>query len=77
MIDLDWFLVFLIGVKHRLRDFFPSFIMQNCVLKVNMEQSFQKENKISNEDGCEIIMDDEMEEEKTKKPYENHENLQT
>jgi hypothetical protein len=51
--------------------------MQNCVLKVNMEQSFQKENKISNEDGCEIIMDDEMEEEKTKKPYENHENLQT
>jgi hypothetical protein len=42
-----------------------------------MEQSCQNENKISNEDGCEIIMDDIMEEEITRKSYKNHDNLQT
>jgi len=42
-----------------------------------MEQSFQNENRISNEDGCEIIMDGIIEEEGTKEPYEKHENLQT
>ncbi len=77
MIDLDWFLVSMIEVENRLHNFFLSFVMQNCVVKLKMEQSFQHENKISNEDGCEIIMDDVMEEEKTRKPYENHENLQT
>ncbi len=46
--------------------------MQNCVVKLNMEQSFQNENIINNEDGCEIVMDDVMEEERTKEPYENH-----
>jgi hypothetical protein len=29
-----------------------------------MEQSFQNENKINNANGCEIIMDDGMEEKK-------------
>ncbi len=77
MIDLDLFLVSLIGVEHRLQKTFLSFVMQNCVVKLNMEQSFQNENRISNEDGCEIIMDDVMEEERTREPYENHENLQT
>jgi hypothetical protein len=42
-----------------------------------MEQSFQNENRTSNEYGCEIIMDDVMEDERTRKQYENHENLQT
>jgi hypothetical protein len=73
MIDLELFLVSLIGVEHRLCDFFLSFIMQNCVVKLNMEQSFQNENIINYEDGCEIIMDDVMEEERTKEPYGNHE----
>jgi hypothetical protein len=51
--------------------------MQNCVVKLNMEQSFQNENRISNGNGYEIIMDDVTEEERTRKQYENHENLQT
>ncbi len=51
--------------------------MQNCVVKLNMEQLFQNENRTTYEDGCEIIMDDVMEEERTRKQYENHENLQT
>jgi hypothetical protein len=46
-------------------------------MKLNMEQSSQNENKISNEDECEIIMDDAMEEERTRDPSENHDSLQT
>jgi hypothetical protein len=42
-----------------------------------MEQSCQNENRISNEYGCEIIMDDILEEEKTRKPSKSHDNLQT
>jgi effector-binding domain-containing protein len=44
-----------------------------------MEQSSQNENRISNENGCEI-MDDMMEEitkEPYERPFENHDNLQT
>lgn len=46
-------------------------------MKLNMEQSSQNENRISNEYECEIIIDDAMEEEKTRDPFENHDNLQT
>ncbi len=46
-------------------------------MKLNMEQSCQNENRISNEYGCEIIMDDILEEEKTRKPSKSHDNLQT
>jgi hypothetical protein len=42
-----------------------------------MEQSSQNENRINNEDECEIILDDAMEVERTKDPSENHDNLQT
>jgi hypothetical protein len=42
-----------------------------------MEQSCQNENRINIEDGCEIIMDDIMEEEIIRKPSKNHDNLQT
>jgi hypothetical protein len=42
-----------------------------------MEQSSQNENRISNEDECEIIMDDALEEERTRDPSENHDSLQT
>ncbi len=40
-----------------------------------MEQSSQNENRINNEDECEIIMDDAMEEERTKNPSENNDSL--
>jgi hypothetical protein len=46
-------------------------------MKLNMEQSSQNENRINNEDGCEIIIDDVMEEEIIRDPSENHDSLQT
>jgi hypothetical protein len=48
-------------------------------MKLNVEQSSQNENRISNEHECEIL-DDLMEErtsEPFQKPYENHDSLQT
>jgi hypothetical protein len=41
-----------------------------------MEQSSHNENKISNVEGCEIIMDVVLEEERIANPSENHDNLQ-
>jgi len=41
-----------------------------------MEQSSHNENKISNVEGCEIIMDVVLEEERIANPFENHDNLQ-
>jgi len=53
-----------------------SSIKQNRVVKLNMEQSSHNENKISNVEGCEIIMDVVLEEERIANPFENHDNLQ-
>jgi hypothetical protein len=41
-----------------------------------MKQSSHNENKISNLEGCEIIMDVELEEKRIANPFENHDNLQ-
>lgn len=58
-------------------DFFPSFIKQNIIMKLDMEQSSQNGNRISNEDECEIIKGDAMKEERTRDSSENHDSLQT
>jgi hypothetical protein len=43
-----------------------------------MEQSSQNENRISNENGCEILvtMMEEITKEPYERPFENHDNLQ-
>ncbi len=41
-----------------------------------MEQSSHNENRISNVEGCEIIMDVAMEKERTTDPSKNHDSLQ-
>jgi hypothetical protein len=41
-----------------------------------MKQSSHNENKISNLEGCEIIMDVVLEEKRIANPFENHDNLQ-
>jgi hypothetical protein len=46
-------------------------------MKLDMEQSSQNGNRISNEDECEIIKGDAMKEERTRDSSENHDSLQT
>ncbi len=44
-------------------------------MKLNIEQSSHNENRVCNVEGCEIIMDIVMEEERTIDPSENQHDL--